>query len=358
MASAVGSHRGTMAARKNTLDALLRIVRDEPDPERASDAAQRAIELAGFEALGPDLALPEALDDDQRRVAEALLRGDLYYGGPLPASPRLLRRWLGVDPPGVLERRVDWVHEGAPVRWPLWKAWRDAPEELLEYGQGVPAPFVEMLTPAELIEAAGERSLEPYEIHGSPVEARLVDALDRHGASAAPWAAGFADLLIGLRDPVAPRARLDAIGYGMLGIYDWDTLGMIALVPLVRAGVPIEARWDLIVPFSPHALARDVLLALPPERREAAVFRRLMTDWGAEAGLKALNGFSTGLALLDLAPSERVTRLLMGKLRNNRAHFKKAKARIDARLEALAAEHPGVAAGMKPAPRAKKASAR
>jgi hypothetical protein len=357
MAAAVGSHRGTMAPPRNTLDALLQTARDEPDPARASDAAQRAIELAGLAALAHDLVLPEALTDDQRRVAEALLRGDLEYGGPLPASPRLLRRWLGVDPPSVLERRVDWVHEGAAVRWPLWKAWRDAPLEMLEHNQGVPAPFAEMLTPAELIEAAGERALEPYKIRGSPLEARLADTLDRHGASAAPWAAGFADLLTGLRDPVAPRARLDAVGYGMLGIYDWDTLGMIALVPLVRAGVPIESRRDLIVPFSPHALARDVLLALPPERREAVVFRRLMTDWGGGAGVTALNGFSTGLALLDLAPSERVTRVLMGKLRNNRGHFKKAKARIDARLEALAAEHPGVAAGMKPAPRAKKAAA-
>lgn len=342
-----------MAAPSDPLDVLLRIVRDEPDPERAGDAARRAIELAGFAALGRDLVLPEALTADQRRVAEALLRGDLAYGGPLPASPRLLRRWLGVDPPGVLERRVDWVHEGAAVRWPLWKAWRDAPHEMLESNQGVPAPFVEMLTPAELIEAAGEGALEPYDLPGSPLEARLVDALDRHGASAAPWAAGFADLLVTLRDPGAPRARLDAVGYGMLGIYDWDTLGLIALVPLVRAGVPIEARWDLVVPFSPHALARDVLRALPPERREAAVFRRLTTDWGGEAGVKALNGFTTGLALLDLAPSERVTRVLMGKLRNNRAHFKKARARIDARLDALAAEHPGVAAGMKPARRAK-----
>ncbi|MDB4928549.1 MAG: hypothetical protein JWM10_1033 [Myxococcaceae bacterium] len=170
---------------------------------------------------------------------------------------------------------------------------------------------------------------------------------DAERATAAAWAAPFADLLTSLRSPDGPRARAEVRGYGMLGLYQWDVLGLLTALPLVRAGVPIEARWDVILPFWGDALGREVLLAIPADRREAFVYRRLMTDWGP-TGAMALNGFDAGFPLLDLAPSERVTRVLVGKLRNNRGYFKKRKDRILARFDELAAEHPGVAAGLKP----------
>jgi hypothetical protein len=333
------------------LDGLLRVVADDPDPSRASAAAAAAMRRSGyFERWRrwEELALPEELTADQRRVAVALLRDDVRGGGHgLPSSVRLLRRWLGVDPPGVLERRVPWTHEGVAVDWPLWKVWRESPEEALEHNQGIPLALMERLGPAELIEAAAESLLEPYGIQGYPLEQRLHDILAAHGASAATWAASFADLLASIRSPDGPRARDDARGYGMLGLYQWDALGLITMLPLVKAGVALDPRWDAIAPFSGDALGREVLGALPPDRREALVYRRLMTDWGA-SGAKALNGFDTGFPLLDLVPSERVTRVLMDKLRNNRGYFKKRVDRLRARFDELAAEHPGVAAGLKP----------
>ena len=62
-----------------------------------------------------------------------------------------------------------------------------------------------------------------------------------------------------------------------------------------------------------------------------------------------MNGFVNGLVLLDLAPSERVTRALLGKLNKNRAHFKRSRERHMARIEAIAATEPAVAAALKPA---------
>ncbi len=333
------------------LDGLLRIVAGDPDVSRAGDAAREAIRRTGCVARWPrweEIALPEELTADQRRVAEALLREGVDAGGNgLPSSKRLLRRWLGVDPPGALERRVPWTHEGVAVEWPLWKVWLAQPDEALEFGQGIPLVLMEHLTPAQVIEAAAESVLEPYGIHGFPLEERLRGVLDGHAASAAGWAAVFADVLASLRKPDAPYMRDDAFGYGMLGLYELDTLGVLALLPLVRAGVTLEPRWDLVVPFWGDATGREILGALSPERREEVVYRRLMTDWGP-TGAKALNGFNSGFPLLDLAPSERVARVLMEKVRNNRAHFKKRKDRIVARFEELAAEHPGIAAGIKP----------
>lgn len=334
-----------------TLDALLATVRDEADPARAQAAAEEAMALAGFKDRWPQwemLALPEELTPDMLRVAHALLREDLHVGGwGLPSSQRLLRRWLGVAPPSAMERRIAWTHEGAAVTWPVWKAWREAPEAILEHNQGLPAPFLELLTPAEIIEAAGESVLEPYDIHGFPIEQRLLDTLDRHGAEAVGWAVPFLDRLATLRSPDRPYVREGTAGYNHLGIYDWDAAALIAFVPLVRAGVALEARWDLVAPFTPHALGREVLLALPPDRREEVLYRRLTTDWGP-MGVKAINGFDAGLYFLDLAPSVRVTQIVVGKMRNNRGYLKRRMERVTARLDALAAEHPGVAEGMKP----------
>ncbi len=333
------------------LDGLLRIVADDPDASRATDAAREAMRRTGCVERWPrweQLALPEELTADQRRVAMALLREDVLAGGNgLPASKRLLRRWLAVDPPGVLERRVPSTHDGVAVEWPLWKVWLSSPDAALEYGQGIPLVLMDHLTPAEVIEAAAESLLEPYGIRGYPLEQRLHDVIAAHGASAAAWAASFADVLVSIRSPDGPRARDGAYGYEMLGLYEWDTLGLITLLPLVKAGVALDPRWDVIAPFSGHATGREVLVALPPDRREALVYRRLMTDWGP-TGAKALNGFDTGFPLLDLVPSERVARVLMEKLRNNRGYFKKRVDRLRARFDELAAEHPGIAAGIKP----------
>ncbi len=346
----------TKEADPRSLEELLAAIAGEPDPTRASEAARAAIVRAGFERrwkTWDELALLEALDDDQRRVAEAIgRRRDLAVGGfGMPSTPRFLRRWLGLDAPGALERRIAWEHEGRSVEWPVWYAWKSAPDEALEAGQGIPEALLERLTPAEVIEAAGEASLESYGIE-TPYSHRVDAVLGEHAAEAAGWARGFAETLASLRSPDSPHAR-EGTGYLRLGIYQWDALGVLALVPLVRAGIELDPSLDIIVPFAASTeRVREVLSALPPERREAAVYRRLMTDWGPTGAL-ALNGFANGIVVLDLVPSERITRILLGKLRNNRGYFKRSRERHMALIEALAATEPGVAAGLKRLPSAK-----
>jgi len=329
-------------------DALVALVATEPDPDRLRAAYAAAATLCGLRERchnHSDLVPFAALDPAQQRLARALDREAFGTGGwGVPTSRRLLRRWLGVEAPGILDRPLKADTDPAP----LWQRWRDAPPDTLEYNQGVPDFVLAALSPAEVIEAAAESVLEPYGIHGSPLETRLHTLLLRDGAQAAGWAEGFADLAVSLRSPDGPHARPEAYGYDMLGLYDWDTLGVLILLPLVRAGRPLEARWDVLVPFAAsQECVREILAALPPERAEAVVYHRLCTDWGP-GGEKALNGFDSGLAVLDLAPSIRVTQILSGKLKNNRGFFKKRMERIRARLDALAALHPGVAEGLKP----------
>ena len=147
----------------------------------------------------------------------------------------------------------------------------EADDADLEYGQGVTARIVELLTPAELIAFAAEETLEGLSV-ASVLETRVMGALDAHAAEAAGWAAGFADVLAPIRSPDRPHAREDAVGYDRVGLYHWDTLAVLTLLPLVRAGVALDPRWDVIAPFyGPPAMVREILKALPPERREPSM---------------------------------------------------------------------------------------
>lgn len=125
------------------LDTLLQRYEAEPDPERATRLAAAARRRAGFLdrwVRWDTLALPEELDATQRRVAEVFARrSDARFGGfGLPATPRRLRQWLGLDAPSVLDRRVPHTSDGESVSWPLRKVLAEADDADLEHGQGVP----------------------------------------------------------------------------------------------------------------------------------------------------------------------------------------------------------------------------
>lgn len=340
----------------STLSDRIHTILHATNLDEANAAAATALEEAGlttFTELQPFATLTPA----QQAVAQALTREGLRWGGRgLPSSRRILLRWLGQTPPCPLDRTMTITRGGETVTAPAWQLWQSAPLDELESNQGLPSTLAAQWSPAEAIEAAAESIFEEYRINGSPLEGRLVACLTAAGETALGWAETFASEVAAVRSPDGPRARPELRGYRTLGIYDFDTLGILALYPFVKAGKAIDPSLDLIVPFSPHRLVREIWETLPIARREAIFVRRLKTDWGPNAE-KVLNGFSTGYALLDLCPTETVTRLLMIKLRSNRSHFAKKKAVIDARFAALAAQHPGVAAGLKPvrAPRKPKA---
>ena len=340
-------------------DALLVAVRDAPDSERLREAWWEAVARVGLRrgySCQP-LALPESLTPDQRRLADALAaRDDLCVSTcGIPGTPRLLRRWLGLTPPSVLERRVPWTHEGAEVSWPLWKLWLDAPDASLEYGQGIAAEVAERLNPAEMIEAAGEAMLEPYGLE-APYGDRLGAALV-HAADALPWARRFVGVLLAALHEDGTWAP----PYEMTTDFRGTLLGTLTLLPFVRAGVAIDPAWDRLVPHEgEEAVVRELLMALPEARREAVVWHRLTTTWGPR-GDEALNGFWENLRAAEFAPSLRNLSFVVRQLRNCRRYFAPSREKIMARIDALIEAHPELAPALAPQrkqPAAKKSPAK
>jgi hypothetical protein len=325
-------------------DALRAAVRTAPTGDALDGAWREALKRAGLTGIGRahDLLLPEELTAPQRLLAEALAaraEGDAWTCR-IPGTLRLVRRWLGQTPPSVLDRRMPWTHEGRAVSWPLWRVWRAAPESSLEHNHGIPRELAEALSPAELIEAAGEVLLEPYGDFGSPLETRLMDAL-AHAADAAPWARATVDAAVTAIDDDRRRHRV-------IDHYERHTLAVLVLLPLVRAGVALDPAWDVLVPHTgPEGYVREVLFALPPARREAVVYRGLTTTWGAR-GDQVINGFWENLRALAWAPSLRNAGFVVRQWRSCGRYYAKARPKIQAAFDAIIAEHPEVADALKP----------
>ena len=325
-------------------EALLDAVRTAPPGEALDAAWGEALRRAGLpgEGVAEALLLPEELTPAQRRLAEAFAaraEGDVWTCR-VPGTLRLARRWLGMTPPSVLDRRVPWTHEGRAVSWPLWRVWAMAPQASLEHNQGVPRALHEMLSPGELIEAAGEALLEPYGDFGSVLEDRLLAAL-AHAADAAPWARAVVETAVAAVTDDGQRRCV-------VTHFERAVLSVLVLLPLVRAGVPLEPAWDALVPHTgPEALVREVLFALPPDRREAAVHRGMTTAWGAR-GDQVINGFWENLRALEWAPSLRNAQFVVRQWRSSARYYAKARPKIQAAFDRIIAAHPEVAEALKP----------
>lgn len=325
-------------------EALLTAVRTAPMGEALDAAWREALartDLPG-DGVAEDLLLPEELTPAQRRLAEAFaarIEGDVWTCR-IPGTTRLVRRWLGMTPASVLDRRVPWTDEGRAVSWPLWRVWARAPRESLEHNQGIPRELQEMLTPGELIEAAGEAVLEPYGDYGSVLEDRLMAAL-AHARDAAPWARSVVEAAVAAVTDDGHRQHV-------VQHFERAVLAVLVLLPLVRAGVPLEPAWDALVPHAgPEALVRELLLALPPDRREAAVHRGMTTAWGAR-GDTVINGFWENLRALQWAPSLRNAQFVVRQWRSCSRYFAKARPKIEAAFARIIAAHPEVAEALKP----------
>jgi hypothetical protein len=215
-----------------------------------------------------------------------------------------------------------------------------APTESLEHNQGIPRELAEMLSPGELIEAAGEAVLEPYGDFGSVLEDRLTAAL-AHAADAAPWARSVVETAVVAVTDHGHRQHV-------VQFFGRSVLAVLVLLPLVRAGVPLEPAWDGLVQHTgPRELVREVLLALPPDRREAVVYRGITTTWGAR-GDTVINGFWENLRALEWAPSLRNAGFVVRQWRSCSRYFAKARPKIEAAFARIIAEHPEVAEALKP----------
>ncbi len=337
---------------------VARAVAAELDPTAPVPAWQRPtsvlLDLGGFKdhwQIG-DVALREDLSADQRFLAEALARKDglqgwparLPFGWGLPASGRVRRRWLGVTPPGPMEKLIPFEADGARHSWPVWKVWKASyengqPQEVL------PGVVATHLSPDEALEALAEVGMSAYGLafprRGDPPAEAIAQVADRAGPESVDWARRLADEILTL---IAEQAVAE-LG-GALGA---STETMVAIcLALIRGGARIELKWNGLVPWQPTAVARTILEALPSEQREECVWQRLrIFEAPSSAG-----GVAAVLPLLDLVPSRRVASVLVAKLRNPQARSMLAGGGLDpeaclSKVREIAETAPEVAAALK-----------
>jgi hypothetical protein len=90
-----------------------------------------------------------------------------------------------------------------------------------------------------------------------------------------------------------------------------SALTVIALLPLVRAGVSLSPQWDVIIAPSLDPLATEVFSSLEMPRREAILWREL-----SSRGEREVAGTKEAVAAVHLAASPRVVAALRARLAN------------------------------------------
>lgn len=241
------------------LKAAVAAARREKVPGRQAAAFFEVENALGLpRGLGP-MPLASTLSSPQRAFAVACAKAGLTHGVRMPVGSTL-RRWLGIDPPSVLEREVKALG-GRPV----WHA--------LAEGASVET-VARSLSTVERFElfAAYGGAVWGYRIRvdpGLPWRSSYVKSLRLSGAertAAVAWAE--ATFAANAREPLPPLSMA------------------LAFFVLVRAGVVIEPRWDVHLPVGPAVppwVAVECARALPVERMEKAAAKVLARAGGAHA---------------------------------------------------------------------------
>jgi hypothetical protein len=269
-------------------------------------------------APGASLALRPIVDparfDASTRTLLVLLAelGLGLHKYPVYSNAGWLREWLGLDPPGALFRVVD--DEGTPRTRLEAIRRRQATGEIDAYVRAIPTgERVEIL--AALLRAG-------QDLRVSNARALLHEALRLLDAGAGEWARAAIERL-------SPEDRVTR-----------ETLELerAVFMALARANVPIEPRWDPLVPISYGTATRwimeECLGAVSPERRAAAVLARLARcDPGFEYPLLA------ALEVLELVPDVSIARWVY----ERRDEHSKPSEIVD-RLRGLGATHADILA--------------
>jgi hypothetical protein len=244
------------------------------------DAAFAAVAFPTSDAIIP---LPETLTPPQRALAEIVAAHVVAIGGfAIPKAAWVRRRWLGLEPAGALERPVLYVYDGEKRRAPLWHALLQlATVEPDDEAEAQPSPRAQLfasLPLAERLEVYGDIALGAY---GLDLDELAID-LDQLRDEGKEWAPAYADRLLELFGGDALHLERGE----QTGIP--DLIKPVVALALVRAGVPLEPRWDGLIPVEDSALTRELLAALPAPRRASVVVRALDDMFANQAVRTAL----------------------------------------------------------------------
>jgi hypothetical protein len=308
---------------KKTSAAFVAALREADYPFFRAIPGLKLTELTDARARGV-MPLSSELTPAQRALAELLAYEDdaeLYFHDGarwqvfcFPETAANRRRWLGIDPGGVLEAPMDVVIDGAARAIPTWQAVQRA-----AYIDGTLKAFFDKLPMARRLEVLGALFPPAYGLSFIVERPDTFMSLAELGNEGATWAPACADRLVDLATD-AWRASL--------------ALRKVVFLALARGGVAIEPRWEPLFPLlgqpAERAAMRECMNAIAPARREATLVAAMRDD----ALFDTMGG---ALALLDDAPSARVAALLLEHTDSN------ALPAMLTSLDALAAHHPPVA---------------
>lgn len=239
-----------------------------------------------------------------------------------PTDTWNLRRWLGLDPPGRLERPLE---DGGP---PLWRIVASAKKRPWSVLQALPLP--------ERIEAFCEGSLRAYRLPepdladlGAEDGLCTVGGLLRLGDPGRTVAPAMADFLVRWwRSPDVYRPlRLP------------EAARSVVLLAVAAADLPAAPAWDVLYPLG-RDREHELLDRIPPERRVAAIEEDAgrLHPYYAEKAL---------LRVLPRVPDARLVALLKQVGKGGGGHPKRV---LADELRRLGEEHPAVGALLGAAP--------
>ncbi len=213
------------------------------------DAVRDALRSVDWPSFRSPIPAADALTTPQRALAELLttMPGSPVHAYAIPSFSWNLRRWLGLDPPGALETRID----GEP-RWRLLQT--NGVRAALDA-----APLGErLLLLAEL--GFGAYRLElPRDLEN---DLDFYQRIDGSAGDAATIAAEFCLRI--WEEPDVQSRRLELPESTRLAI----------TLAAVRAGVPLREPWQRLLPFvggTRWPLTHECIRALPCELRASAV---------------------------------------------------------------------------------------
>lgn len=254
---------------------------------------------------------PRAWNPEQKLLLSLLAELEVDLAKyPIYSEPSWLRQWLGLDPRGALFAK----EADGRTRLEALRAVQTDLDALTAALSRIPLPDrIEVLV--DLLDG-GQDFVTPG------VDSLVHDALETLDGSAGAWA----------------RVRADAAKTSGTLDRTQAVAESAIFLALVRAKVPIEPRWDALVPLSYGSYARwimnECLPAIPTERRAGAVLARLERchphfEYPRLVALEAL----------ELAPDVAIARWVYAR-RNDHPKPKE----ITDRLRALGKKHPALLA--------------
>ncbi len=291
--------------------ALLRRALSHTDTRTAQELLGRALEVVAF-PKGNVYPLPADLTPEQRAMAEFLAHhGDLnLHPHAIPAHGETRRRWLGLEPGGALETVIV---DGAP----LWRALQQAGLDRARAGA-----IFNALEMEPMLRAIGEMYPFAYGLHNSTIvlhgKLRVWAELGDEGGD---WAIEQAHKW----SAIAPLRQAP------------EELKALIFLALVRAKVPIDPAWDVLLPAGWGARTlKECLRAIPEMRRGPALVAALEHQLPPTA-------LDRGLAVLEEFPSALLTEAILQHADNVTVPPKRA---VIDRLREIAKNHPIVATAL------------